>query len=40
VTGLYESERVWTILKCEILRIESGKEVIARYRIKTDYLKA
>jgi len=36
----YIGRRVWTILKGETLRIECGKEVIARYRIKTDYLKA
>jgi len=39
VPNPYIGRRVWTILKGETLRIESGKEVIARYRIKTDYLK-
>jgi transposase InsO family protein len=40
VPDRYIGRRVWTVLKGETLRIESGKEVIARYRIKTDYLKA
>jgi hypothetical protein len=31
---------VWTVLKGETLRIECGKEVIAKYRVKTDRLKA
>ncbi len=40
VPDRYIGRRVWTVLKGETLRIESGKDVIARYRIKTDYLKA
>lgn len=32
--------RVWTILKGDDLWIECGKEVIGRYTVKTDYLKA
>jgi hypothetical protein len=28
----------WTVLKGGTLKTESGKEVVARYRIKTDYL--
>lgn len=40
VPGCYIGRRVWTVLKGETLRIESDKEVIALYRIKTDYLKA
>lgn len=40
VPDRYIGRRVWTILKGETLRIECGKEVIARYQIKTDYLKA
>jgi len=40
VPDRYIGRRVWTILKEETLRIEYGKELIACYRIKTDYLKA
>jgi len=40
VPDAYIGRRVWTVLKGETLRIESGKEVIGRYRIKTNYLKA
>lgn len=36
----YIGRRVWTILKGDILRIESGKEVIASCQVKTDYLSA
>lgn len=36
----YIGRRVWTVLKGETLRIECGKEVIARYRIKAHYLRA
>jgi len=36
----YIGRRVWTILKGDILRIESGKEVIASCQVKTDYLNA
>jgi hypothetical protein len=39
VPDRYIGKRVWTILKGETLRIECGKEIIATYRIKTDYLK-
>jgi hypothetical protein len=31
-------EKNSTVLKGETLKIESGKEVIARYKVKTDYL--
>jgi len=34
----YIGRRVWTVLKGENLRIEYGKEVIAQYPLKTDYL--
>lgn len=30
---------VWTVLKEETLRIQCGKEEIAGYRVKIDYLK-
>ncbi len=40
VPDAYIGRRVWTVLKGETLRIECGKEVIGRYRIKTNYLKA
>jgi hypothetical protein len=40
VPGRYIGCRVWTILKGKTLRIEYGKEVIACYRIQTDYLEA
>lgn len=40
VPDQYIGRRIWTILKGDTLRIECGKEVVARYRIKTDYLKA
>lgn len=36
----YIGRRVWTILRGDTLRIESGKEVIASYQVKTDYLSA
>ena len=39
VPDAYIGRRVWTVLKGETLKIESGKEVIARYKVKTDYLK-
>jgi len=39
VPDAYIGRRVWTVLKGETLRIECGKEVIGRHRIKTDYLK-
>lgn len=39
VPDAYIGRRVWTVLKGETLKIESGKEIIARYHIKTDYLK-
>jgi transposase InsO family protein len=35
----YIGRRVWTVLKGQTLKIECGKETIARYPIKTDYLK-
>lgn len=38
VPDRYIGKRVWTILKGDILHIESGKEIIASYPIKTDYL--
>lgn len=40
VPDRYIGRRVWTVLKGETIRIECGKEVIAKYRIKTDYLNA
>lgn len=40
VPDKYIGRRVWTVLKGESLRIECGKEIIAQYRIKTQYLKA
>lgn len=40
VPDAYIGRRVWTVLKGETLRIECGKEVIGRYRLKTHYLKA
>jgi hypothetical protein len=40
VLDRYIGRRVWTILKGETLRIECNRELTARYRIKTDYLKA
>lgn len=40
VPDRYVGRRVWTILCGETLRIECGKEEIARYQIKTDCLKA
>ena len=39
VPDRYIGRRVWTILKGDMLWIESGKEIIARHRVKTDYLK-
>jgi hypothetical protein len=36
----YIGRRVWTSLKGDTLTIDSGKEVIASYQIRTDYLKA
>jgi len=36
----YIGKRVWTVLKGDTLRIDWGKEVIASYQIKMDYLKA
>jgi putative transposase len=39
VPDTYIGRRVWTVLKGETLKIECGKEVIGRYRVKTDYLK-
>lgn len=40
VPDRYIGRRVWTLLKGDTLRIESGKEVIASHRIRTDYLRA
>jgi hypothetical protein len=40
VPDAYIGRRVWTVLKGDTLRIESGKEVIASYPVRTDYLKA
>ncbi|MEE8076655.1 MAG: DDE-type integrase/transposase/recombinase [Candidatus Binatia bacterium] len=40
VPDKYIGRRVWTVLKGETLRIDCGSEVIGRYRVKTDYLKA
>jgi putative transposase len=40
VPDQYIGRRVWTVLKGDTLRIDWGKEVIASYQIKTDYLKA
>lgn len=40
VPDQYIGRWVWTVLKGDTLRIECGKEAIARYRIKTYYLKA
>jgi putative transposase len=40
VPDRYIGRRVWTILKGETLRIECNGELIARYPVKTDYLKA
>ena len=31
--------RVWAVLKGQTLKIACGKEVIGRYRVKTDYFK-
>lgn len=39
VPDAYIGKRVWTVLKGETLKIECGKEVLARYKVKTDYLK-
>jgi len=36
----YIGKRVWTVLKGDTLRIDWGKEVIASYQVKMDYLKA
>jgi transposase InsO family protein len=38
VPDQYIGRRVWTVLKGDVLRIESGKVVIASYPVKTDYL--
>ncbi len=40
VADRYIGRRVWTILKGDTLRIECNRELIAEYRIKTDYLEA
>jgi hypothetical protein len=40
VPDKYIGRRVWTVLKGDTLWIECGKETIARYRVKIDYLKA
>ncbi len=40
VPDAYIGRRVWTVLKGETLRIERGKEMIGRYRIKTQYLQS
>jgi len=39
VPDAYIGRGVWTVLKGETLRIESGKDLIARYQVKTDYFK-
>ena len=39
VPDAYIGRPVWTVLKGQILKIECGKGTIARYPIKTDYLK-
>lgn len=40
VPDRYIGRRVWAVLKGDTLRIECGKEVVATYQVKTDYLKA
>ena len=40
VPDRYIGRRVWTLLKGDTLTIECGREVIGRYKVKTDYLKA
>ena len=40
VPDQYIGRRVWTVLKGDTLWIECGKEGIARYKVKIDYLKA
>ena len=40
VPDRFIGRRVWTILQGETLRIECGKEQVASYPIKTDYLEA
>jgi len=38
VPDRYIGRRVWTLLKGDTLTIECGREVIGRYKVKTDYL--
>ncbi len=40
VPDRYIGRRVWAVLKGDTLRIECGKEVVATYQVKTDYLRA
>ncbi len=40
VPDRYIGRRVWTLLKGDTLRIECGKEIIASYQLRTDYLNA